>query len=332
MFKNSWKIMFIMFIVLSTFIVISANSWISVWMGLEINLLSFIPLMNDKKNILVSETMMKYFLIQAIASTLLLSMILMFMNLHSYMFSIFSNWNDTLIIPVLLKMGMAPFHFWFPQIIEGLSWFNSFILMTWQKISPLIILSYLNSNLLWISIILSAMIGAIHGLNQTSLQKILVFSSINHMAWMCSAMSFSYLLMSQYFLFYSFFQFTIILFLNNSNLFNLNQLFNYSINSSSFKIIIFFNFLSLGGLPPFLGFFPKWMIIQALMESYSLMVLFILIMFSMITVFFYLRMSFSSLLINSLAQKNLFFYNYNNLYIICSLISIFCLPLLYLVL
>jgi len=89
---------------------------------------------------------------------------------------------------LLLKRGAAPFHFWFPNVIEGLSWINSLILITWQKIAPLILTSYIIINkIILISVILSIIIGSLGGLNQTSLRKLMAFSSINHLGWILSA-------------------------------------------------------------------------------------------------------------------------------------------------
>jgi NADH-ubiquinone oxidoreductase chain 2 len=90
---------------------------------------------------------------------------------------------------LLLKVGAAPFHFWFPGVAEGLSWDNLVVLITWQKAAPFILINYTvgTSFLITTSIILSSLVGAVGGFNQVSLRKIIAFSSINHIAWMLGA-------------------------------------------------------------------------------------------------------------------------------------------------
>ena len=60
---------------LGMFITISSNSWLRAWIGLEFNLLSFIPIISNNKNILTLEASLKYFLIQALVSSTLLFII-----------------------------------------------------------------------------------------------------------------------------------------------------------------------------------------------------------------------------------------------------------------
>nr|YP_009255427.1 NADH dehydrogenase subunit 2 [Anopheles homunculus]AND46637.1 NADH dehydrogenase subunit 2 [Anopheles homunculus]AWB98225.1 NADH dehydrogenase subunit 2 [Anopheles homunculus]AWB99421.1 NADH dehydrogenase subunit 2 [Anopheles homunculus] len=292
-------------LIFGTLMTISSNSWLGAWMGLEINLLSFIPLMNDnKKNLLTSESSLKYFLIQAFASSILLFAIIMLMFFYNNNFYLINKINEILILStLLLKSGAAPFHFWFPEVMEGLSWVNSLILMTWQKLAPLMLISYnFMYNFFMMSIILSMLIGSLMGLNQTSLRKLMAFSSINHLGWMLLAMMNNELIWLSYFLLYSFLSFSIIILFNNFKLFYFNQIFNISMMNPIIKLLIFLNFLSLGGLPPFLGFLPKWLIIQNLINMNQFFILTISVCLTLITLYFYLRLSYSIFMLNF--QKN----------------------------
>nr|YP_010287585.1 NADH dehydrogenase subunit 2 [Syllepte taiwanalis]UKT61916.1 NADH dehydrogenase subunit 2 [Syllepte taiwanalis]WEV93870.1 NADH dehydrogenase subunit 2 [Syllepte taiwanalis] len=301
-FANSNKMFFFFILFFSTMISISSNSWFGCWIGLEINLLSFIPLITKSNNILSSEASLKYFLVQSIASInllfyIILKMILMKNFENNNFFSIMINSS------LLMKMGSTPFHFWFPNIIEGLSWFNNFILMTWQKISPIILLSYyFNKNFLLIIIIMNSIIGAIGGLNQTSLRKLMAFSSINNLGWMLSAIMISENLWIFYFCMYTFMISIMCFLFNLLNMFFINQLFFFNINYM-IKLSLLINFLSLGGLPPFIGFFPKWIIINFLLMNNFFMLTFILIMMSLIMLFFYIRILYSSFMFNYLKLK-----------------------------
>ncbi|YP_004769875.1 NADH dehydrogenase subunit 2 (mitochondrion) [Pieris rapae] len=301
-YANSNKMFFFFMLFFSTLISISSNSWLGCWMGLEINLLSFIPLISNTKNLLNTEAALKYFLTQSIASinflfSIILKMIL-FKNFEMNNFlSIMINSS------LLMKMGSAPFYFWFPNIMEGLSWMNCFILMTWQKISPMILLSYyMNNNFIMLIMMLNAMIGAISGFNQTSIRKLMAFSSINNLGWLMASMMISENMWLMYFLLYSFLNLILCFSFSMLNIFYINQILNFNL-MTIIKMSLMINFFSLGGLPPFLGFFPKWIIINFLMNSNMYMLCFIFIMSSLIMLFFYIRMIYLSFLLNFFKLK-----------------------------
>nr|YP_009590136.1 NADH dehydrogenase subunit 2 [Palesisa nudioculata]QBM09706.1 NADH dehydrogenase subunit 2 [Palesisa nudioculata] len=312
MFNNSSKILFLSILMMSTLISISANSWMGAWMGLEINLLSFIPLMSDNK-LMSTESSLKYFLTQALASSMFLFAIILFLMNSNEMYS--NSFMKMMIFSsLLLKSGAAPFHFWFPNVIEGLSWINSLILMTWQKIAPLMLISYIiYKPLIITSIIFSSNVGALGGLNQTSLRKLMAYSSINHLGWMLAAMYQNNLLWMTYFSFYSFLTFSMIFLLNMYKISHINQLFSLFYYSKSMKFFIFFNLLSLGGLPPFLGFFPKWIVIQSLVLTNQFFLLTIMVLMTLITLYFYIRLSYSAFMLNYYEINWIKNSNYNNM-------------------
>nr|AFV08480.1 NADH dehydrogenase subunit 2 [Lucilia cuprina] len=326
MFNNSSKIMFFGILMMGTLISISANSWLGAWMGLEINLLAFIPLMSDDK-LMSTEASLKYFLTQALASSVFLFAVILFL-LNSSKTN--SNYFMEMMIfsSLLLKSGSAPFHFWFPNVMEGLSWTNALILMTWQKIAPLMLISYIIFKPLIItSIILSSLIGALGGLNQTSLRKLMAYSSINHLGWMLAAMYNSNLLWMTYFLFYSFLSFAMIFMFNMFKTSHINQLFSLFFHSKVMKFFLFFNLLSLGGLPPFLGFYPKWIVIQSLTINNQLFLLTFMVLMTLITLYFYMRLSYSAFMLNYYENNwlnySMFKSSYMKIFMTFSFISIF---------
>nr|AVN68247.1 NADH dehydrogenase subunit 2 [Rhabdoblatta sp. RHA] len=297
---NSSKALFLLTLVSGMLITISSNSWLSAWMGLEINLLSFIPLMSNNDNIFTTEAALKYFLIQALASSSLLFIIISKVLIES-MFTISNSFLTSIMIstPLLMKSGAAPMHWWFPSVMEGLSWSNCFILMTIQKIAPLMLISYsMNFNMFMTLIILSSVIvGSIGGYNQTSIRKILTYSSINHMGWMLTAMFMGENMWMMYFLIYSLLTLTIILIVAPLQISFINQTFLINENNKIMKFLLFSSLLSLGGLPPFLGFLPKWMIIQFMMINWSTTVISIMVILSLVTLYYYLRISYSAFII-----------------------------------
>nr|UTS56478.1 NADH dehydrogenase subunit 2 [Stomphastis thraustica] len=299
---NSNKMFFYFILFFSTMISISSNSWLGCWIGMEINLLSFIPLISNSKNMYSSEASLKYFMVQSIASINFLFLILMkiylFMN-FKFNYFLLIMFNSTL----LMKMGSVPFHFWFPMIIEGLSWLNSFILMTWQKITPMILLSYYyNMNFMIIIIIINSIIGALGSINQICLRKMLSFSSINNLSWMIMSIMISENLWFIYFFIYSLLNLFLCYMFYSFNTFFFNQLFFLNLKNYV-KFMFLLNFLSLGSLPPFLGFFPKWLMINYMMMNNLIILNLILIMMSLIMLYFYIRITYSSLMMNYFKPK-----------------------------
>nr|ADW83148.1 NADH dehydrogenase subunit 2 [Boreus elegans] len=340
MLNNPTKLLFLSMLMIGTLISISSNNWISVWMGLEMNLLSFIPLMINKNNSLSTEASLKYFLIQTLSSTSLLFSIIL-MSILNYSISSFFMMNNIILLIInsslLLKMGAAPFYFWFPEMMEGLSWNNCLILMTWQKISPLILISFcLMNNLILMIIFLSVMIGSIMGLNQISLRKLMAYSSINHLGWMLASLISSENIFISYFIMYSLLSFTILWMFNLFQIFQLNQIFMLTQYNYSLKFSMFISLLSLGGLPPFLGFLPKWIVIQSMIDMNLIFMITIMMIMSLVTLYFYIRITYSSFLLsyNELKWMNISNYKNNNfifmmIFNIISIMSLFMISLLF---
>nr|QMP96606.1 NADH dehydrogenase subunit 2 [Dorylomorpha xanthopus] len=335
---NYSKILFISIMMLGSLITISSNSWLSAWMGLEINLLAFIPLMSENNNLMSTESSMKYFLTQALASSVLIFGMILSMMKYNFMYMMYNfDYADNIMLSsLLLKSGTAPLHWWFPNVMEGLSWTNSLILMTWQKIAPLMMISYIMIKpLLIICILLSTLIGAIGGMNQTSLRKLMAYSSINHLGWMLSAMMASENLWLMYFCFYSILSLNIILMFNMYKLFHINQIFTYFFDSKNLKFMMFMNLLSLGGLPPFLGFIPKWMVIQQLTDTMQYSIISFMMMMTLITLFYYLRLCYSSFMMNYYEINIYMNTNINNLMslfmysTLISILGLFMISMLY---
>nr|YP_002860158.1 NADH dehydrogenase subunit 2 [Davidius lunatus]ACB48040.1 NADH dehydrogenase subunit 2 [Davidius lunatus] len=289
---NISSLLFSFCLATGTLISISSSSWLGAWMGLEMNLLSFIPLMSKNKTPFENEASMKYFLVQSIASILLLLSIL----LASMMDFEYSSHIEYLMATALLtKMGAAPFHFWFPGVMEGLDWLNCLILMTWQKIAPFILMSYkMTMTTFFMTIILMCVIvGAIGGLNQSSMRKLMAYSSISHLGWMIPAMMISNNFWMVYFAIYSILNMAVLYTFNSQSFFQTSQSFQSS-HDTMIKFSMFISMLSLGGLPPFLGFLPKWMVIQNMVSSKYMMLILIMVMSTLITLYFYLRIMFSA--------------------------------------
>jgi len=134
------------------------------------------------------------------------------------------------------------------------------LLITVQKAAPLILISYLIeiNTFTLIIILISTIVGSIGGLNQTSIQKIWTYSSINHTGWILIALTTSENMWIIYFVIYSILALTVVLAIKLSGVSFINQTMITNKDITTIKFIIYTSLLSLGGLPPFLGFLPKW--------------------------------------------------------------------------
>nr|ALO77546.1 NADH deshydrogenase subunit 2 [Myodermum sp. MYO01] len=326
-----YKSMFFLSLMTGTLISISSYSWMGMWLGLEINLLSIIPLMSKTNNMMASEAALKYFIVQTLASTIFLFSIIITSLYFSY------NFNHSLYISLicstalLTKMGAAPFHFWFPEIMEGLNWLTSMLMLTWQKIAPMVLLMYTNQITLYLTfiIILSMLVSGIMGLNQTSLRKVLAYSSINHVGWMISATLISPTIWLLYFLVYSIISINLISIFWQLNIFYINQLYISMNTNPLIKFFFMLNFLSLGGLPPFLGFMPKWLLINSLIQASLYFIAFLMTTMTLMTLYFYMRITFSALLLTKthtnyyyMSKTKTFYIIFTNFITLTSLIMV----------
>nr|YP_009740693.1 NADH dehydrogenase subunit 2 [Euparatettix bimaculatus]QID03655.1 NADH dehydrogenase subunit 2 [Euparatettix bimaculatus] len=289
--KSPIKIMFYLILFISTMISITSTSWLGAWMGLEINLMSFLPLISSQS--MYNNSMIKYFITQTLASVMLITSII---TLMINMFKLKEIIIMMVAMSLLMKMGAAPMHFWFPEVMEFLGWKNCILLMTWQKMAPMIMISYIDINQLFMTIIIimSAAVGSILGLNQISLRLILAYSSINHLSWMLASIQVSMTIWMWYFSIYSLLTTLISLSFKSININFINEMFNSKNNNKTDKLNSTLMLMSLGGMPPFIGFLPKWMVIQELMQSNMYLASTTLIMSSTITLYFYMKMFISA--------------------------------------
>lgn len=296
MFFKNYQILFIFILIIGTSITVSANSWFTSWLGLEINLISIIPLILSELNSKITEASIKYFLSQAMASILLIFGVNLkflrqeFLNLE--------NLEIILTSALLIKAGLAPFHFWFPQVRMSLNWFQCILIFTWQKIAPLILISSIRLKTALSARALSALVGSLGGLNQKNIKLILTYSSISHRAWIIISCISRFKAWFIYFLIYSFLSFSIIIFFYTNQINFINNIFSRD-DSFLNKTILSINLLSLGGLPPLLGFAAKLRIIVVSLKIGFLVIFIPLILRSLISLFFYFRVIYSNFIFSN---------------------------------
>lgn len=329
--KNKYFIFFPSLII-GTLISITSSSWFTAWIGLEINLIRITPIIINKLNYLTIEASIKYFLIQAVSSSILIFSSLLRNYFQEWNFSY--NLENIYFITLSLKAGVAPLHFWFPQVIRCSDWTQCIILLTWQKIAPFVLLSFLKSKLIIVFIIACSITGILGGINQTNIKLILVYSSILNSGWLLSLSLNNELTWWIYFSIYSLLTLAASYIFIKFNTTKIDSTFKIWVSPFT-KFIFLINFLSLAGLPPFIGFFIKIIAIKVLMENFiNLFIIYILVITSLLSFYFYLRTSISSLFINE--KTSILFLinkNFNSLILISllnliSIIGILAIPLI----
>nr|QBX88918.1 NADH dehydrogenase subunit 2 [Chaetura spinicaudus aetherodroma] len=295
------KLIFMVSLLLGTTMTISSNHWMLAWTGLEINTLAIIPLIAKHHHPRAIEAAIKYFLVQAAASTLLL-----FSSTINAWAS--GQWDITqlshpiscalLTTAIAMKLGLAPFHFWFPEVLQGSSLTTAMLLSTMMKFPPITILLMtahsLNPALLTIMAISSAALGGWMGLNQTQIRKILAFSSISHLGWMTIILIYNPKLTLLTFYTYCLMTIAVFLTLNTTKTLKLSTMMTSWTKNPMLNATLMLTLLSLAGLPPLTGFLPKWLIIQELTKQEMTSAATIIALLSLLGLFFYLRLAYYS--------------------------------------
>nr|WJH18288.1 NADH-ubiquinone oxidoreductase chain 2 [Dromococcyx pavoninus] len=295
------KLILTISLMLGTTITISSNHWIMAWTGLEINTFAITPLIAKSHHPRAIEATIKYFLTQATASALILFTSII--NAHST-----GQWDLTqlnhptscilLTIAIAMKLGLVPFHFWFPEVMQGSSMTTALLLSTIMKLPPLTILfmtsPFLHPTLLTFMAISSTALGGWMGLNQTQTRKIMAFSSISHMGWMTAILIYNPNLTLINFYLYSVMTTAIFLTLNMTQSLKLSMTMSSWTKAPILMTTMMLTLLSLAGLPPLTGFLPKWFITYNLTKQGMTATATIITLLSLLSLFFYLRLMYYS--------------------------------------
>nr|YP_010483400.1 NADH dehydrogenase subunit 2 [Gnathopogon mantschuricus]UVV35434.1 NADH dehydrogenase subunit 2 [Gnathopogon mantschuricus] len=285
---------------LGTTLTFASSHWLLAWMGLEINTLAIVPLMAQHHHPRAVEATTKYFLTQATAA----AMILFASTTNAW---ITGEWDmnnmsnpiaSAMIITALaLKIGLAPMHFWMPEVLQGLDLLTGLILSTWQKLAPLALIiqtaQAIDPLMLTALGLMSTLVGGWGGLNQTQLRKILAYSSIAHMGWMLIILQYAPQLTLLALGTYIFMTSAAFLTLKLLSATKINTLAMAWSNSPILTTTTALVLLSLGGLPPLTGFMPKWLILQELTKQNLPTTATIMALAALLSLYFYLRLCYA---------------------------------------
>nr|AFQ38328.1 NADH dehydrogenase subunit 2 [Thlypopsis pectoralis] len=293
------NLIFIISLLLGTTITISSNHWVMAWAGLEINTLAILPLISKSHHPRSIEAATKYFLTQAAASALVLfSSMTNAWQTGQWDITQLTHPTSCLILTsaIAMKLGLVPFHFWFPEVLQGSPLTTGLLLSTVMKLPPITLLYMtspsLNPTLLTTLAILSTALGGWMGLNQTQIRKILAFSSISHLGWMTIIIIYNPKLTLLNFYLYAMMTTTIFLALNTIKVLKLSTLMTAWTKVPSLNAMLLLTLLSLAGLPPLTGFLPKWLIIQELTKQDMAPAATLISLLSLLSLFFYLRLAY----------------------------------------
>nr|YP_010594883.1 NADH dehydrogenase subunit 2 [Anastatus dexingensis]WAJ57481.1 NADH dehydrogenase subunit 2 [Anastatus dexingensis] len=302
MFMNFYCYMiFFPMIIISNFLILISSSWISMWMIMEFNSMTFLMMMIFNKNMKYEITMI-FFLIQSFNSYLFL--------MSSMNFFFFKFMNLIIWFSLISKMGIPPFYLWYIKIMSNLNWMNFFIMSSLQKIIPLIIMTNLmnmtkEKNFMFYSLnlCLSILFSSFMFMNFSSLKIILTFSSIIQISWIILLMMSNEMLSMMFLFIYSTIMMNLSFMLNKFNLNFLNNINSMKFNNSKNFFMMNFLMFSLSSTPPFTGFLMKWLSIQEFFSSLNFFLIILLIFSAIISSFIYIRMIFINIIINSYSMK-----------------------------
>nr|YP_009502969.1 NADH dehydrogenase subunit 2 [Nassarius hepaticus]AND76354.1 NADH dehydrogenase subunit 2 [Nassarius hepaticus] len=303
--------MFMSVMGIGTLLSVSSVHWLGIWAGLEINLIGFLPMLVYQKSVSESQSAVKYFIIQALGSSFLMFGSLLVFNM-SFTWDMYTKISDPsilgfiiLISGLCIKLGLFPFHYWLPGVMAGLPWISCLILATWQKLAPLfLVLCLLEISQSYSAVFVlcmisagSALVGGVGGINQTQIRALLAYSSISHLGWMMFAVVHSEWTMKMYLGIYVLISISLFMSLwyNDSGMMkDINNLKNSGFAALTIMLLL----LSLGGLPPLLGFISKWLVIMSSVSGPWMSAVFVLILGSLMSLFYYLSLFFSVFLSN----------------------------------
>ena len=308
--------------ILGMMIMISSNDLIVFYMGLELQSLALYVLASfNRDNLLSTESGLKYFVLSALSSGLLL-----YGCSLTYGFSESTNFDQILInstefnygttfgivfilVGLAFKISAVPFHMWAPDVYQGSPTSVTLFFAILPKIAALSVFikflytPFANMNDQWQTIIVfisiaSMIFGAVAAIGQKNLKRLIAYSSISHMGYALAGLATVsnqgiqssityisiYLVMNL-----AFFSCLFMLKRNDKYYENIEDLSGLSkkhpILSFSLLIVLF----SLAGIPPLAGFFAKFYVFLAVIEQSMYFLAIVGLLATVVAAFYYLR-------------------------------------------
>ena len=313
---------------IGTMIMISANSLLMLYLGIELLSLSLYAVIGfNKRSSLSSEAAIKYYVLGAMSSGILLfgiSLIYGFTGSISYddiasqLINVDMNSVDYIAIifgiifitaSLCFKFGAAPFHMWVPDIYQGSLISTTILLSTLPKIAvfivflklyfiPFILLREVWSDILIFVGMLSIVIGSLFALTQENIKRLLAYSAISNIGFIILSLGLISIDGIQASLYYTVVysltalaSFGIITHVtsNSNGIEKITDLAGLSKTHPYFAFLILITMLSSAGIPPLIGFHAKLMVIKALISSSYIILSIIVVIMTVVSAYYYLK-------------------------------------------
>jgi NADH-quinone oxidoreductase subunit N len=323
-FKSEYYVLGL-FSVCGMMVMASANHLLSLYLGLELMslcLYAMIAFYRDDK--LATESAMKYFVLGALASSILLYGMSLLYGLTGSLelpeirnaVSTMDQTNLALILAVVLivvalafKLGAVPFHMWVPDVYQGSPTSTTAFLGAAPKIAAFTMIMRLlvggleDLQVMWqqmfiILALLSVAAGNIIAIAQDNLKRMLAYSTISHMGFflfgILSGTAAGYSAALFYVLIYATMScaaFGLILYLSAKDFESdkLTDLKGLSKRNPVLALLLLITMFSMAGVPPTAGFFAKMSVIQALVDAGLVWVAVVAVLLAVIGAYYYLR-------------------------------------------
>ena len=314
----------LIFALLGCFIIISANNLIVLFLGIELSSLSLYSLIAlNRSSFLSSEAAIKYFVLSIIASAIIL---FGFSYLYGISGSInilditkYTNNNEIsnlylfsyvlIFIGVAFKFAVAPFHMWLPDVYEGAPLPITNFIASIPKIAFFVFaFRFLNNNpiiddenfskLILFLGMFSIFIGNLFALAQKKIMRMLAYSGVANAGFiflaLFSALENNFSIAAFYVASYSITTvsaISIITFLSSKkfNLIYINDLKGLASKSGYIAILFMVTLLSTAGIPLTIGFYAKYLVLDALVDRNLILIAVIVVLMTVVGLYYYLR-------------------------------------------
>ena len=257
-----------------------------IWLMLELNFICFVRLLRQEFRVANRNGNLYYFLIQRLGRVFILLRILIFLIWNIKLFSLI------FFSAILLKLGSTPFQFWYLKLIQKISWKNIWLLSVWQKFIPLILLKFSSSVILILFGAINVLTRRLSSVKQKKIKKILGLSSLFSLGWVISVIALSEIWL-WFILGYGLVLINLILSLISTQLLSVENL-ESSLRNPINLLVFFLNLLIVRGIPPFIVFYLKILILSLLIE-FSFFIVLIYLVISVFIIYIYLIIRFSLL-------------------------------------
>ena len=314
-----------LFAVLGMMVLVSAGSFLTLYLGLELLSLSLYAMVAlDRDSSLACEAAMKYFVLGALASGMLLYGISMIygstgnLDLSRVAESIAAPGAMRLtmvlglvfvVVGVAFKLGAVPFHMWVPDVYEGAPTPVTLFIATAPKIAAfgMLMRALVDglgglvadwSQMLAVLAVLSMAAGNVIAIAQTNIKRMLAYSAIAHVGFifvgMASGTSTGYSASMFYVLTYALMAlggFAMVIWLGRAGMEadRLDDFKGLNERNPWFAFMMLILMLSMAGVPPFVGFWAKWSVLREVIAADMTWLAVVAVLFSVIGLFYYLR-------------------------------------------